>query len=86
MLCLTRKTGESVVVKTIDGDVWFTISRIDGNQVRVGIEAPDHYRILRGEINATQSQDSATTADCQESQGRTSTDADFAGSAGHGGR
>ena len=47
MLVLSRKPGEKVV---IGEDVILTVLEVIGNRVRVGIEAPDHVRILRGEL------------------------------------
>jgi carbon storage regulator CsrA len=47
MLVLSRKPGEKVV---IDNAISLTIVEVQGNRVRIGIEAPDHVRILRGEL------------------------------------
>ena len=47
MLVLSRKSMQSVV---IGPDVKITIIRVEGNQVRIGIEAPGDVRILRGEL------------------------------------
>ena len=47
MLVLTRRVKEKIV---IDGNVTIVIQRISGNRVTVGIEAPDHVRIVRGEL------------------------------------
>ena len=47
MLVLTRKTGERI---QIGDDVTLTIVRIDGNKVRVGIEAPTSVKIKRDEL------------------------------------
>jgi carbon storage regulator len=47
MLVLSRKPGEKVV---IGGGVTVTVVEVQGNRVRVGIDAPDHVRILRGEL------------------------------------
>lgn len=47
MLVLSRKQGESIV---IDDRIVVTVSRISGNRVTVGIEAPDDVRVLRGEL------------------------------------
>jgi carbon storage regulator len=49
VLVLTRKLGESV---TIGDDVKISVIDIKGRQVRLGIEAPDHYIIHREEIYA----------------------------------
>jgi carbon storage regulator CsrA len=48
MLCLTRKSGESI---KIGKDVEIFISRVfsDG-RVRVAISAPDDVEIIRGEL------------------------------------
>jgi carbon storage regulator len=48
MLVLTRKTGQSI---SLSGGIKFVIKRIGGGQVRVGIEAPEHVKIIRDEIN-----------------------------------
>ena len=47
MLVLSRKALQSVV---IGDDVRITVVRVEGNQVRIGIEAPQDVRILRGEL------------------------------------
>jgi carbon storage regulator len=47
MLVLSRKLGEKV---TIGEGIVLTVVRIDRNQVRIGIEAPDEVPILRGEL------------------------------------
>ncbi len=52
MLVLTRKLQEKI---QIGNDVTLTIVRIQGNTVRVGIEAPSHVRVVRGELSAAES-------------------------------
>lgn len=47
MLVLSRKALQSVV---IGEDVRITVVRVEGNQVRIGIEASQNIRILRGEL------------------------------------
>ena len=47
MLVLSRKTNEKIV---IDGNIIVTVVKIDRNQVRIGIEAPNNVRIFRDEI------------------------------------
>ncbi len=47
MLKLTRKTGESII---IGDDIRVTVLNINGNQVRIGIDAPDDVIILREEL------------------------------------
>jgi len=47
MLILTRKLNESIY---IGDDVTITIIGIDGDRVRVGIDAPKDLKILRSEL------------------------------------
>jgi len=54
MLVLTRKQGEQI---RIDDDVVITVVRTRGKAVRLGIQAPAHVPVLRGEIAAAMSMD-----------------------------
>jgi carbon storage regulator len=47
MLVLTRKPGEKLLV---GDDITVTLLDIRGRQVRLGIEAPGHRRIVRAEL------------------------------------
>ena len=47
MLILTRRVGESLV---IGDDINIIVLGVKGNQVRLGIEAPDDVSIHREEI------------------------------------
>lgn len=47
MLVLTRKRGEQI---EIAGQIRVTVVGVQGNRVRLGIDAPDHVSIRRGEI------------------------------------
>ena len=47
MLILSRREGEALI---IDNDVKIKILAIKGNQVSVGIEAPDSVTIHREEV------------------------------------
>src|SRR5262245_50230019 len=49
MLVLTRKQGEKI---RIGEDVVITVVRTKGKAVRLGIQAPAHVPVLRGEIAA----------------------------------
>ncbi len=53
MLVLSRKVGEKLV---IGDNIVITVNRIAGQRVSIGVEAPPHVRIVRGEL---QSQDHA---------------------------
>ena len=47
MLVLSRKIGEKLV---IGDNITVVVSRISGNRVTIGIEAPPEVRIVRGEL------------------------------------
>jgi len=47
MLILSRKLGQSLQV---GDDVRITVVKIDNNTIRIGIDAPHHVSIQRGEI------------------------------------
>ena len=47
MLVLSRKTGEAI---QIGSDIRIVVSKIEGHQVRIGIEAPMSVSIKRQEI------------------------------------
>jgi carbon storage regulator len=47
MLILSRKPGETVV---IDGQIRVRIIRVEGDVVKIGIEAPDEVSIHRQEV------------------------------------
>jgi carbon storage regulator len=48
MLVLTRKLGEKIV---IDDNVVISILSIDGNKVRLGVQAPPSIRVDRAEVH-----------------------------------
>lgn len=47
MLVLTRKAGEKI---RIGPDITLTVLEVQGNRVRLGIDAPDDVRVLRAEL------------------------------------
>lgn len=47
MLILTRRIGESII---IDDKIQVTVLAVKGNQVRLGIKAPEEIAINREEI------------------------------------
>lgn len=50
MLVLTRKENEGIV---IDGRITVTVVRVQGNRIRIGIEAPQEVPIMREELLAS---------------------------------
>jgi carbon storage regulator len=48
MLVLTRRVGEEIV---IDGHIRITITAVNRDRVRLGIEAPDNIRVDRREVH-----------------------------------
>ncbi len=48
MLVLTRKESEKILIP--ECDLVLTVVSIKGNQVRLGISAPDHLTIFREEV------------------------------------
>ena len=47
MLVLSRRVLEEIV---INSNIKVTVVEINGNQVRIGVEAPSNVSILRGEL------------------------------------
>jgi carbon storage regulator CsrA len=47
MLVLTRKASEKIV---IGSEITLTVVALDSKRVRIGIDAPEHIRILRSEL------------------------------------
>lgn len=47
MLILTRKKGQNIF---INDEITVRVVQIKQGQVRIGIEAPDEYKILREEV------------------------------------
>jgi len=47
MLVLSRKFGERI---RIAGDIVVVVTAIQGDRIKIGIEAPKSVRVLRGEL------------------------------------
>lgn len=51
MLVLTRKENEKLIITTSSGErIEVIISKIDGNRVRLCLDAPKSVHIIRAEI------------------------------------
>ena len=59
MLVLSRKLSQQIL---IGSDITITVVRIEGNQVRLGIEAPAGVSILRDELVARPKRDARSPA------------------------
>jgi len=59
MLVLSRKLGETIV---IGDDIVVRVASVQGNRVKLAIEAPQSRRIMRGEIAGQQVGDGALVA------------------------
>lgn len=57
MLVLTRKLNEEVVIA---GNIRLKVLEISGNRVRLGISAPNHVPVIRGELMARMSESGAS--------------------------
>jgi carbon storage regulator len=51
MLILSRKVGQSIV---INGNVVVKVVRVDGDQIKLGIQAPESVKVNREEIQRQQ--------------------------------
>ena len=47
MLVLSRRVGETI---NIGDDIKITVTAINGNQCRIGIDAPKEVKVLRQEL------------------------------------
>jgi carbon storage regulator len=56
MLVLSRKLGEKIV---IGDNIVITVVKIDRNQIRIGIEAPQQVPVYREEIAPLRTEKSA---------------------------
>jgi carbon storage regulator len=52
MLVLSRKEGERLV---IGDNITIVVSKVSGNRVTIGIEAPSEVRVVRGELDTKSS-------------------------------
>jgi carbon storage regulator len=59
MLVLTRRIGEQLV---IDGNIVVTIVAIEGNKIRLGVQAPPAIRVDRQEVHARRLADECVPA------------------------
>ncbi|HOP17058.1 MAG: carbon storage regulator [Chromatiaceae bacterium] len=51
MLLLAQHERETIILETSDGPIEVRLSRLDGTQARIGIEAPKSVRIIRKSLH-----------------------------------
>jgi carbon storage regulator len=56
MLCLTRKLNETI---RINDDIEIVVIRLTGNRVKIGVQAPQDVKVLRGELAERDKRDAA---------------------------
>lgn len=54
MLVVTRKVGESLVIRVGKDTVLVSVEAVHGGNVRIGLDAPSHVQILRNELIQSQ--------------------------------
>ena len=50
MLVVTRKVGESIIIRAGKDTITVSVEAIHGGNVRIGLDAPSHVLILRNEL------------------------------------
>lgn len=50
MLVLTRRAEQGIVIRGKDGDIRIVVVGADKGRLRLGIEAPQGYQIIREEL------------------------------------
>lgn len=50
MLVLTRKAEQGIIIKGKDGDIRIVVIGADKGRLRLGIDAPQGYQIVREEL------------------------------------
>ncbi|MPM09133.1 Translational regulator CsrA [bioreactor metagenome] len=59
MLVLTRRQNEGIL---IGSDILITVINIEGDKIRLGIEAPKNVRVIREELTAEIGQENRMAA------------------------
>lgn len=50
MLVVTRKIGESIIIRAGKDTITVSVEAVHGSNVRIGLDAPTHVQILRNEL------------------------------------
>lgn len=57
MLSLMRHKGETIIIGEGDEQIEIKVCKLYGNQVHLGIDAPKHIKVDRGEIRDSKEKD-----------------------------
>lgn len=50
MLVVTRKVGETIIIRAGSDTIMISVESIHRGNVRIGLDAPSHVQILRNEL------------------------------------
>jgi|LakMenEpi03Aug12_release.lakeMendotaPanAssembly.Ray.scaffolds.fasta_scaffold781769_2 carbon storage regulator len=56
-LILTRRVGEEILIDNPSGQIKIMVTKIDGDRVKVGIDAPRDIRVNRKEVVERENRD-----------------------------
>ena len=62
MLVLSRKKDQQIA---IDGDINIVVLKITGSTVQLGISAPSHFKVLRGELKPFGMESCSKVIECE---------------------
>ena len=70
MLVVTRKVGESLIIRAGNDTITVSVEAIHGGNVRIGLDAPRHVQILRNELVQNQKEFNKVSDKYRYSQGK----------------
>ncbi len=50
MLVLGRRPNQTIIIETASGTVTVKVTKLERQQVKLGIDAPQSVKVLRGEL------------------------------------
>ena len=66
MLVVTRKDGESLIIRVGKDTVSVSVESVHGGNVRIGLDAPSHVQILRNELVQNQKEFDKVSGKCRD--------------------
>ena len=70
MLVVTRKVGESLIIRAGNDTITVSVEAIHGGNVRIGLDAPRHVQILRNELVQNREEFDKVSDKYRNSQGK----------------